>query len=267
MVSHLSRPMCGNLQVCDRPGTRHDASQRLFGDQRFDFIMPAKQNTRKNQNMAKRKQAKKTSLPLLPRVTMMPPTKHIVMTFAAQGAGTEAAAATGLSAFYRLNSVYDPDASGVGSACGGYNTWAALFLNYKVNRVTVRIQGTCVCSTGSMCQVIIAPVANQSVVPTGPNFWKLIPFARVYTVVPNANGGKTSFEHVESYDNAKVARVTKEQYATDMDFSGTVGSNPARQNYLLVGMHSINSTTPGTLVNCVQITYDVEWFNPVPMQG
>lgn len=189
------------------------------------------------------------------------------MTFAAQGAGSESAAGVGLNAVYRLNSVYDPDASGVGSTCGGYNTWSALFLNYKVNRVTVRVQGTVTCASGSMCQVVIAPLAGQAVAPSSPGYWKLIPRASVYTLVPNANGGKTTFEHTRTYDNAAIARLTKEQYAVDMDFSGIVGSNPARQNYVMVAMHSINSATPGTLVNAIQITYEVEWFNPVPMQA
>lgn len=189
------------------------------------------------------------------------------MTFATQGAGTEAAAGLGLYAFYRLNSVYDPDASGVGSTCGGYNTWSSLFLNYKVNKVTVRVQGTVECSNNSMCQVVIAPVAGQAVAPASYNYWKLIPGAAVYTLAPNANGGKNTFTHQRTYDNAAVARLSRQQYAVDMDFSGTVGSNPARQNYVMVAAHSINSSTPGKLINAIQITYEVEWFNPVPMQA
>lgn len=233
----------------------------MFCDHR---IMP--QNA-KNQKQMKKSGKGKRSLATLPRVTQMPTTKRVLMSYAVGGAGAEAAAGTGLSTFYRLNSVYDPDATGVGASAGGYNTWSSLFLNYKVHRVTVRIQGTCVSASGSMCQVIIAPVASQSVVPANPHYWRLIPYAKVYTVVPNANGGKSTFEHVQSYDNAAVARVTKQQYDIDLSFSGAVGSNPARQNYLMVGMQSVSSGTPGTIVNAIQLTYEVEWYNPVPMQA
>lgn len=225
--------------------------------------MSGKRNA--NRNGKKGKGSPKLSH--LPRVTQMPSSKRIVMSYALSGAGTEAAAGTGLSAFYRLNSVYDPDATGVGQSCGGYNTWSSLFLNYKVHRVTVRVQGTVNTASGSFGQVIVAPVASQAVVPSNPNYWRLIPYARVYTVAPNANGGRSTFLHTQTYDNAKIARVTKQQYDNDMDFSGAIGSNPARQIYLMIGMQSVSSGTPGTLVNSIQLTYEVEWFNPVPMQA
>lgn len=189
------------------------------------------------------------------------------MSYAVGGAGSESAAGTGVAVFYRLNSVYDPDATGVGSTCGGYNTWSSLFLNYKVSRATLRVQGSVNCASGGYCQVIIAPVPSQAVVPASPNYWRLIPGARIYTVMPQVNGGHNTFDHVQTYDIAKVARVTKQQYSNDMDFSGAVGSNPARQIYVMVAVQSVNSGTVGTIVNNVQLTYEVEWFNPVPMQG
>jgi hypothetical protein len=226
--------------------------------------MPSKINNNKKPKSGKQRRQNAVSLP---RVTTAPNSKRILMSYAVGGAGSESAAGSGLFWFYRLNSVYDPDASGVGSSAGGYNTWSALFLNYKVHRVTVRVQGTAVCANGAMVQVITAPIPGQAVGPSNPHYWRLIPDAKVITLAPNANGGKTTFESVQSFDLAKVARVTKQQYQNDMDYSGAVGSNPARQIYWMLGAQSINSGTVGTLVNCIQITYEVEWFNPVPMQA
>lgn len=227
--------------------------------------MPQKRNNnKKGKRDGKRN---KGQMALLPRVTTMPNTKRILMTFPVSASLVESAAGTGVSFFYRLNSVYDPNATGGGSACGGYNTWSALFLNYKVHRVTARVQGTAVVASGSYAVVIIAPVASQAVVPTNPEYWKLIPGAKTYTVVPNANGGRSTFQHTMAYDNASIARLTKQQYAIDMDFSGTIGSNPARMNYLMLGAVSVNSGTPATVPYSIQITYEVEWFNPIPMQA
>lgn len=188
------------------------------------------------------------------------------MTFSGSLALAEGAAGGGVSYFYRLNSPYDPDASGVGTTAGGYSTWAALYLNYKVHRVTVRIQGTGTAASGSFLQFMTAPVASQAVVPSNPQLWKTIPYNAYKTFTPQANGGKTTFDVVRNFDLADVSRVTKSQYANDMDFSGAVGSNPARQVYLMTGVASYGSGTVATIYLAIQITYLVEWFNPVPMQ-
>lgn len=223
--------------------------------------MPGKsKSNNKNKKMVKR------SLGLLPRVTTTPTSSRILQTYSTGNTIAEAAAGTGASYFYRMNSVYDPDSSGVGSVAGGYSTWSALYLNYRVRRITARFQGTTVGANGSMIQVIIAPVASQAVIPSSPALWRVIPGARVYTCTPNANGGKSSFEHTASYDNAKVARITASQFDNDMDFSGSVGSNPARQMYLFIGIQSVGSGTAASANYAVQLTYEVEWFNPVPMQ-
>ncbi len=222
--------------------------------------MPAKQNMRKSKGGQKRR------VKNLPLVTTTPSSQRILQTFSYGAALTEGAAGGGVSYFYRLNSVYDPDASGVGTTAGGYSTWAALYLNYKVHRATVRIQGTGTAASGAFIQCVVAPVAGQAVVPSNPALRKMIPDSVFRTIVPQANGGKTTFEIVRSYDLAKISRVTKSQYANDMDFSGLVGSNPARQIYLMVAGLTGSSASVGTISFAIQITYEVEWFNPVPMQ-
>jgi hypothetical protein len=94
----------------------------------------------------------------------------------------------------------------------------------------------------------------------------MIPGAKLSVVSNNSVGGQNMFEMVANYDNAKVARVTPQQYAADMDWSGLVGSNPARQNFLMVAHDGVGTSSVTTAVYNVQITYLVEWFNPVPLQ-
>lgn len=202
----------------------------------------------------------------LPLVSQTPQSRRILMSYSTSITLAESAAGSGATYFYRLNSVYDPDASGVGAVAIGYNTYAALFLNYKVHRVTCRLQGTTNPSTGGAARVTIAPVAYQAVVPANKQTWALIPGSVSRLLAPNANGGPTIANIVASYDNAAVARVTKQQYAIDMDWSGQVGSNPARQNFLMVAVDSVGSSSVTTLTYNIQITYEVEWFNPVPLQ-
>ncbi len=220
--------------------------------------------TKKNNKRTSRRSKR---VALLPLVTTTPSTQRVIQTFSAAKVITESAVGLGASYFYRLNSVYDPDSSGVGLTAGAYSNFAAMFLNYKVRRVTVRIQGTSTCSSGSFNQAIIAPVASQAVIPTDPVYWRTVPMSTMHTLAPNANGGVTTFSHVKSYDLATVSRLTKQQFNNDMDFSGTIGSNPARQIYLFVGVQSVGSSSVATLTYTIQITYEVEWFNPVPLQA
>lgn len=203
----------------------------------------------------------------LPLQTTTPSSKNILMTFASSGSLSESAAGSGASYFFRLNSVYDPDATGVGTTATGYSTWSALYLNYKVHKVTVRVQGTVSgLSAGSFANVVLAPVANQAVIPANKQTWKMIPGAKLRTVANNSVGGRNMFSFVANYDNAKVARLTKGQYSNDMDWSGLIGSNPARMNYVFVAVDGVYTSSVTVLAFNVQITYLVEWFNPVPMQ-
>lgn len=221
---------------------------------------------KKNNRSRKGKGKKNKGSALLPCVTAIPSAKRILMTYSTNNTIVEAAAGTGTATFYRLNSVYDPDASGVGTVCAGYSTWAALFYNYRVSRVTVRAvlfgQG----STGGVINLTVLPVPGQAVLPTNPVLWRSGRGATHTTVVPQADGGKNSMSHTRTYDIARWLGVSKQQYLSDMDFSGAVGSNPLRQLYFAVTVNSCMGSTPARVVFQLDITYEVEWFNPVVMQ-
>lgn len=196
----------------------------------------------------------------------MPVSKHVRMGYTGKINLVEAAAGAGFAYYFRLNSVYDPDSSGVGSVATLYNTYAALFLNYKVNRVTFHAQFGIVSGlSGGFGQVVLAPLPYQAVLPSGAQFWKTIPGAQMKNIV-SGTGGPSVASLVGSWDLARLSRLTKEQYAAEADFSGQIGSNPARQIYAFISGESIGSTTATTFTCSFQISYDVEWFNPVPAQ-
>lgn len=188
------------------------------------------------------------------------------MTYAAIYYITEAAAGSGATYWFRLNSVYDPDYSGTGTVAVPYNTWSGIYLNYKVRRATMRLSGTYNGSTGSCANVTIAPLAYQAVVPTNPNTWRILPYSNTKVVSMATNGGNSVAHLTSTFDLAQVCRITKQQYAIDMDWSGSIGSNPPRVVFGGVLFQPVGSTAAGTLTFTVNITYDVEWFNPVPMQ-
>lgn len=202
----------------------------------------------------------------LPLVAAPPHTRSALMTYASTHMITEASAGTGAAYWFRLNSVYDPDYSSTGTVAIPYNTWSAIYLNYKVRRSTMRVNGTYTGASGSCANVTVAPLAYQAVIPTNPNTWRLLPYAKTKVVSMATNGGQSVAAVTSAFDLAKVCRITKQQYAVDMDWSGVIGANPPRVIFGGVLFQPIGSTSAGSFTFTVNITYDVEWFNPVPMQ-
>lgn len=204
----------------------------------------------------------------LPLVTYVPSSKSITMSYATATTLAESAAGVGVTWLYRLNSVFDPDFSGVGTSAIGYSTWSALFGSYKVRRATVRLQGTVNgMAAGGLATVVLAPLAGGSVVPSNKQTWKMMRGATMHIATNQSLGGNnTSFEITRTFDLPWAAAVTKAQYDNDMDFSGAVGSNPARAVYVVLGLDSAGSASVVTMTYNLQITYLVEWFNPIPMQ-
>jgi hypothetical protein len=188
------------------------------------------------------------------------------MTYSTNGSVTESAVGVGATTFYRLNSVYDPDLSGVGTYTTGYTTWSALFKNYKVRAVTVRIKGFISSGTTSGAMVTMAPIADASTIPSNTGTWRALRGGKSDICLPKADGGHNVIEWTKTYDIPKCLSVTKAQYANDLSFSGYVGSNPARVLNLVVAVASFAGTTASTFSYTLDITYEVEWFNVIPMQ-
>lgn len=202
----------------------------------------------------------------LPLLAAPPHMRSAIMTYTHRYTMTESAAGAGASYFYRLNSVYDPNYTGTGSVAVPYNTWSSVYLNYKVRRATMRVSGTYSGAASSNCIVTLAPLAYQAVLPADANTWRLLPFSVTKHVSNAGDGGQNLVNLVATFDLARVCRITKQQYATDMDWSGQIGSNPSRTVFGGMLMQSVGSPSAGSFIASVAVTYDVEWFNPVPMQ-
>jgi hypothetical protein len=189
------------------------------------------------------------------------------MTYGTRLALPEAAAGVGTSYAFRLNSPYDPDYTGTGAVAIPYNTWAAVYLNYKVMRVTMRAAATYgLGTTNTFANVTLAPLAYQAVLPTNTTTWKMLPMA-VNKAISLANNGGQNIAHLTAtWPLHKVAKITKRQYTDEADWSGQVGANPARNLFGMICFQPVGSAVAATMYCDVNLTYEVEWFNPVPMQ-
>lgn len=199
--------------------------------------------------------------------TYVPPmSKRARLTWAGQIGLTESAAGSGVARVYRLNGAYDVD-TGVGStSTPGFSEYAAFFSNYRVWTASVRVVGTAYGgTTGSMGTLIMYPNAtNTFLAGAGAgDAWAVAP----YSVKRTVRGDSTSSNNVVTlqarYDLPSVARITRNQYKTDMDYSAASNSTPSRQIQLSVCGFAINSGNAMSFTFMVYVQMDVEFFNPI----
>lgn len=180
---------------------------------------------------------------------------------------TESAANLGGFRVYRLNSIYDPDLTGIGSSAAGYAQYMTMFSAYRVHSVRVRLQGYYTVQTGGdpggHCGMV--PILNQTVMPSNPSNWITMPGARFKTVISVTNGGTNRIDTTVTYNIARLLRVTKQQFRTDFDYAAVAGTNPIKPCNLAICVRSPYGTSAGIFYGNVTIGYEVEFFNPLPL--
>lgn len=222
----------------------------------------------KRQSKSRPRRGKRGRGTLLPAVAAPPRTARSLLAFSKAYLLAETVGGSGASYAFRLNSVYDPDSSGIGTTATGFTQWTNFYRNYRVKRVTVRLEGVISggSSAGACGEIVLAPVALQAVIPSNAYLWKLIPGAQHKVIAPATAGGVNVVNFSRTFDLAKVLSISDMEYKSDFDFTGSVSSNPGREAFLMVCVIGIGVTSPLTLSYTIALTYDVEWFNPIPLQ-
>lgn len=200
----------------------------------------------------------------LPTESSYPASKRVLLTFPFKQVLLESAAGVGTTYFYRMNSPYDPDFTGVGASAIGLSFWSQVYSNYRVTRCSARVAGSLAASSsGSISQMCLVPVANNATLPSNAGTWALRPGAKsMYLTL----SGRTPDTFSASWDIAKVLGVSKSQFTSDMDFSAATSSNPARQAFFAVTLNSSGSVVAASASIFIYVTYEVEFFNPIPLQ-
>lgn len=169
----------------------------------------------------------------------------------------EAVAGTGSFRTYCLNSVYDPDVTGVGSQPVSFDQWSNMYGRFRVVGADVSIEVTNRVDTAAtvVCGYFIS---TASTLPASPYSWPCQRYGASRSMGPAAGLGRARFVfHVRPW---LPFSLTKEQYMDDMDFSGTFAAGPLRPLYLhlfVLGAGAIASADFST-----KIGYIVELSEP-----
>jgi hypothetical protein len=158
-----------------------------------------------------------------------------------------------------LNSIFDPDLTGTGHQPYGHDTYATLFGNYRVDKISYNILFTTPGSTNNaLCTVSYGLSTTADTTGTG---------AAVPLEWPNAQHGNLSSSGDRSrilrgsIDLATLCGVTKTRYIGGDDFQATFGANPVVSPRLNVNVASYDGTSSQTVAVRVEIQYHCHLSN------
>lgn len=160
--------------------------------------------------------------------------------------------ATSGSYEFNLNSVFDPNRTGVGHQPYGHDQLATLFNRYRVIGCSYHVSFPSVTST---IQYACFP-ANEIVAFSSVAEMREQPRAR-YAVQMSGGSPKTVSGYVSI---PSLMGRTKAQYMADDRFQAAVGANPLEQAILNIRAASVNEGSV-ELTGVVTLEYTVEWFD------
>ncbi len=229
------------------------------------MLTKRRRNRRKNDNNGGWGLAAQTNYTNFENVsnTFLEPHKYICMKYndVYQPSVTTLA---GSQAVYRLNSIFDPDASVGGHQPYGYDQMAALYNRYRVLKARWHIEfGT---STQTYNIVVVPVNGSLATAITNDTTFETaceMPFARTYT---QGGSGAPTTVAVGGMALNKLNGVTTTEYLGDDRFEAQIGANPAEVMQLYVG---IFNPTGSTVVPFISLTlsYDVDLHDPLPLVG
>lgn len=151
---------------------------------------------------------------------------------------------------YRLNSIYDPDYSGVGSTVMGYTQVNALYQRYRVLSAKVTVQWDNLSSDPVVAYLVATP---NTAISSNIGY---IQAQRISWTSPVAGKGGPPKSHVVSLPIHKVFGVPAAQVRSEHDFAAALGANPANSVYLHAGIYQ-NGASAGNCNLFVKIEYHV----------
>lgn len=156
---------------------------------------------------------------------------------------------------FNINSLYDPDRTGIGHQPLGYDQLSALYNNYRVLGSSIRVWARND-TDSTPFKILISTSSNTS----GPAGIDAAQEGRVKTRM-GGDQGKVMF--VKAYRKMPtVFGVTKEQYLIEKDYGADVGSNPVNCGIWQVWVEPFDeSSTIGISVK-VEITYYARFTSP-----
>lgn len=158
---------------------------------------------------------------------------------------------------FRLNSLYDPDLTGIGHQPMAFDNLSLLYNKYRVISCGWRIQQP---SNYNGTPIIVACNPNNDPLISWTNFGEMCEQPRTKYLLNNP-GGRIMTLSGKTYLPKLLGR-TKAQYMADDIYSSVVSTNPVENALLYVNTFSGQTGEAiGSVPLHVVLEYTVEWFD------
>lgn len=156
---------------------------------------------------------------------------------------------------FRMNSIYDPDYTGIGSNALGWSEMNGLYQQYKVLGCKYRACFNNSLGTNQSYKCVIFPSMSTSI-PSTTEIAGCLPKAHV------GFGTNTGGDNQVKLSGYHTIRSVAGEPITDDNYSSLMGANPADVAYLTV-ITSNSPTGATSIIYDIKLTLYVKCFNPI----
>lgn len=163
--------------------------------------------------------------------------------------------------YFRGNSLFDPDFSGIGGQPTGLDQWANFYNKYKVyaSKIQVTFLAAATTAPSGNCMVSVTPTTNDSYIPDY-SVIPTIPYSRTRMLTPVSAGGNPVY--IKNYIGTK--KVTGDNSLDDL-YESDIGNNPSSEWYWMIRGDTVDQTTNVSIDIQVTVTYYCELFDRVDL--
>lgn len=155
-----------------------------------------------------------------------------------------------------LNSLYDPDRTGIGHQPYGYDVLATIYNKYRVISCGYRLQSP-IASTQPPFTMLALPSNDIGITYTTVDDWKENPRCKYLMINPGATCGVLSGK---SY-LPSLTGVPKATYMADDSYSSDVTTSPFEQMLLYLFTSNASGVALPSIAIHVIMEFTVEWFD------
>jgi len=161
---------------------------------------------------------------------------------------------------YNLNSLFDPDRTGVGHQPSGFDQWSAFYNRYRVDRVRVQLDFVNNSST-SVTSLLALPNNDATAINTVATLQAgcEAPFAWSRAIATNA--GMNVCRYVRSFNLNQIVGVTAAKYEADDSYQAVTSASPTEMIALHVVAQDFGFSTNVNILARVKITYFTTFYD------
>lgn len=230
----------------------------MVSDQPLPSVTSPSEMPSSKKNARPKRQVARKIVGLTSGKLLFPPMFRGKMTYMTAVTLAPAAGVTSYNTF-RLNSVFDPDFSGVGSTVAGYTQAAAVYSRYRVMHFSADVEILNQGVSGLYAFCVVNPLNT-----VGTNFSNIMAQRNVWQKAISSKDGNGAVKHRVSGPIGVFYGVPQSQVRIEDDFAGLTSGHPSNAVYMHVGVYNPAAAAGNAVLN-IRITYDVIWSLPLSL--